>query len=407
MVLSNGRSSVLQVKLLNRRSIILTINAGSSSLKCALFDASTLMLLARCQIEPLGTGARLKLTVQDEVLRDDSCLEAAGENHDAILDAVMAAVENHFDRRDVVAVGHRVVHGGLHFAAPALVTHELVNALTDLVRLAPLHQPHNLALLGAAQNVFAGRPHVACFDTAFHRTHSFINDAYGLPRRFYDEGVRRYGFHGLSYAYVAGRLAEIAPDLAMGKIIVSHLGSGASICGLHRGISVATSMGFSVLDGLAMATRPGQLDPGVLLYLMDEKGLSRAEIQTLLYRESGLRGLSGISGDMRVLAASEEPQARDAIDYFVSRVCKEIGAMMATLEGVDGIVFCGGIGEHSAAVRQRVIDGFKWYGMDLQQEANSRHGTMISSDVSRVRVLVIPTDEELTIARHVKQVAVL
>jgi acetate kinase len=298
------------------------------------------------------------------------------------------------------AVGHRVVHGGLSRSAPVVLTPTLIAELAKLNALAPLHQPHNLSGVAAAQAAFPDAPQVACFDTAFHRAHPFVNDAFALPRALYDEGVRRYGFHGLSYEYVTGKLAEIAPFHAQGRVVVCHLGSGASMCAIRAGHSVASTMGFSALDGLPMGTRPGQLDPGVLLYLMDKKGMSARAISDLLYKQSGLKGLSGVSNDMRDLLASDNPHARQAVDYFVFRVRREIGGMAAVLEGLDAIVFTGGIGENAAPIREYVLEAMEWLGVELDLDRNRANAGVISSDRSRVRVFVIPTNEELMIARH-------
>jgi acetate kinase len=247
---------------------------------------------------------------------------------------------------------------------------------------------------------FPGAPQVACFDTAFHRAHPFVDDAFAIPRALYDEGVRRYGFHGLSYEYLTGRLGEIAPFHAEGRVVTAHLGSGASMCATRAGRSVASTMGFSALDGLPMGTRPGQIDPGVLLYLMQEKGIDAEALSDLLYKQSGLKGLSGVSNDMRVLSSSDDPHAKQAIDYFVFRCRREIGAMAAVLEGLDAIVFAGGIGENAPAIREYILEAMEWIGVELDLDRNRANAGIISSDRSRVRVFVIPTNEELMIARH-------
>ncbi len=280
-----------------------------------------------------------------------------------------------------------------------IVTDEVLGRLRQVIPLAPLHEPHNIAGILAAQEAWPHVQQVACFDTAFHRDHPFVNDVFALPRRFYDEGVRRYGFHGLSYEYIVSRLREIAPLYAAGRVVVAHLGNGASMCAIRDGHSIASSMGFTALDGLPMGTRCGQLDPGVLLYLMQEKKMSAAEITDLLYRESGLKGLSGISHDMRTLEASERPEAQEAIEYFIFRVRRELGGLTAVLEGIDAIVFCGGIGENSCRVRERVLEGMEWIGVELDRTANRANAQVVSSERSRTRVFVIPTDEEAMIAR--------
>jgi acetate kinase len=288
----------------------------------------------------------------------------------------------------------------VYFTAPVIVTDEVLEKLRTLVPLAPLHQPHNIAGILAAREAWPHVQQVACFDTAFHRAHPFVNDVFALPRRYYDEGVRRYGFHGLSYEYITGRLREIAPHHAAGRVVVAHLGNGASMCAIRDGQSVASSMGLTALDGLPMGTRCGQLDPGVVLYLMQEKHMGADAITDLLYRESGLKGLSGVSHDMRELEASDKPEAAQAIEYFVFRIRRELGGLAAVLKGIDAIVFCGGIGEHAWRVRERVLEGMEWIGVELDRLANRDSAQVISSDRSRVRVFVIPTDEEAMIARH-------
>jgi len=268
-----------------------------------------------------------------------------------------------------------------------------------------LHQPHNLSGVHAARVAFPGVPQVACFDTAYHRNHPWVNDAFALPRSLYDEGVRRYGFHGLSYAYIAGKLARVAPQLAAGRVVVAHLGNGASMCAMENGQSIASTMGFSALDGLPMGTRCGQLDPGVLLYLMDQKGMSAAQISDLLYKQSGLLGISGLSNDMRTLEAAGTIEAAQAIDYFVFRCQREVGAMAAALGGIDALVFCGGIGENSRLVRARICERLGWIGIDLDPARNAANAQVISTDSARTKVLVLPTNEELVIARAARVAA--
>jgi acetate kinase len=381
---------------------ILTLNAGSSSVKFALFAAGTLDAMALGQVDGIGTHPRLtvKSGRGEPLVAEALAGDRAVADHAGALASVLAFLRERFPQIRVTAAGHRVVHGGPDFAAPVVVTPDILRQLEAFVPLAPLHQPHNVSGIAAAMRTFPGVPQVACFDTAFHRAHPFVNDAFALPRALYEQGVRRYGFHGLSYEYVTGRLAEIAPFHARGRVVVCHLGAGASMCAARHGLSVASTMGFSPLDGLPMATRPGQLDPGVLLYLMDQKGMDAGAISDLLYRESGLKGLSGISGDMRDLEASDDPRARQAIDYFVFRVRREIGAMAAVLQGLDAIVFCGGIGENSATIRAAVLTGMEWIGIELDPDRNRAGADVISSDRSAVRVFVIRTNEELMIARH-------
>jgi acetate kinase len=276
---------------------------------------------------------------------------------------------------------------------------EVTGELERFSPFAPLHQPHNLAGVRAARDAFPEALQVACFDTAFHRNHPWVNDTFALPREYYEKGIRRYGFHGLSYEFIAGELARSAPHLHSGRVVVAHLGNGASMCALMGGRSVGSTMGLSALDGLPMGTRCGQIDPGVLLYLMDEEGMGADEISDLLYRRSGLLGLSGLSNDMRRLEAADAPEAAQAIDYFVFRIRRELGALSAVLGGLDALVFTGGIGENSALVRERVCTGQDWLGIELDRARNADGARVISADLSRARVLVIPTNEELVIAR--------
>ena len=311
----------------------------------------------------------------------------------------MAALDHIVPDSSVTAVGHRVVHGGPDFAAPAVVDGAVVAALDALVPFAPLHQPHNLAGIRAAMAEFPHAVQVACFDTAFHRTQPFVNDTFALPRRFYDKGIRRYGFHGLSYDYIAGELAARAPQLHAGRVVVAHLGNGASMCAMQGGRSIASTMGFTALDGLPMGTRSGQLDPGVVLYLLEQEGMGASAISDLLYKESGLLGLSGLSNDMRTLEASDRPEAGQAIAYFVARIRRELGGLAAALGGLDALIFTAGIGENARGIRERVCDGMDWLGIALDPARNACNAPVISGDASRVQVMVIPTNEERVIAR--------
>jgi acetate kinase len=382
---------------------ILTLNAGSSSLKAALFRREDLGLVLGGQVEGIGTRPLLGLRAGNGDRLSSAPLDATAGHEDA-LNGLLEAIAAQAPQTSIVAVGHRVVHGGPVHDRPIRVDDAALAVLARFSPLAPLHQPHNLAGIAAARRAFPEAAQVACFDTAFHRSHPFVDDVFAIPRALHAEGVRRYGFHGLSYEYVSGHLAEVAPHHANGKVVICHLGSGASMCALNRGLSVASTMGFSALDGLPMGTRPGQIDPGVLLYLMTEKGMDAAALSDMLYRQSGLKGLSGLSGDMRDLEASDHPHARQAIDYFVFRVRREIGAMAAVLEGLDAIVFCGGIGENAPLVRERVLAAMEWIGVELDPTRNRAAQPVISSDRSRVRVFIIPTDEERMIARHVRAV---
>jgi acetate kinase len=292
------------------------------------------------------------------------------------------------------------VHGGIRYSEPMIVTDAILAELATFNPLAPLHQPHNLAGIVAAQEAWPHVKQVACLDTAFHRTQPFVNDMYALPHHFYDEGVRRYGFHGLSYEYVSQRLREISPAHSAGRVVVAHLGNGASMCAMRNGASMASTMGFSPLDGLAMGTRCGQIDPGVLLYLMQEKKMDAQAISDLLYKESGLKGVSCVSADMRELEASDKPEAAQAIEYFIHRIRREFGSLVAELEGLDAMVFCGGIGENARGVRARVLENLGWIGIELDDAANQANAPVISTPNSRVKVFVIPTDEEAMIVRH-------
>ena len=376
----------------------LTVNAGSSSLKFGLFrlGEGDPEAAATGLVERIGGAASMTLSCGGEKTRRDAP-EAA--DHAGALQAALAALREAAPEARIAAVGHRVVHGGPDFAAPEPLTEATLAALARYEPFAPLHQPHNLAGVRAAMAAFPDAAQVACFDTAFHRNHPRVNDVFALPRRYYDKGVRRYGFHGLSYDFIAGRLAEIAPQLHAGRVVVAHLGNGASMCGMLAGRSVGSTMGFSALDGLPMGTRCGQLDPGVLLYLMQQEGMDADAISDLLYKESGLLGLSGESNDMRTLLASDGEGARDAIAYYVFRIRRELGALAAVLGGLDALVFTGGVGENAAPIRARVCEGMDWIGIELDPAANEAGAQVVSTEFSRARVMVIPTNEELVIAR--------
>ncbi|AKH37979.1 MULTISPECIES: acetate/propionate family kinase [Nitrosomonas] len=385
-------------------SIILVVNAGSSSLKFSVFrvnGAENLPLVIRGQMDGIGTRPYLKVRDANETMLVESDLTTseAATVGDAIT-LVGAWLRERLQHESLFAVGHRVVHGGTQFSHPVLVDREVLMALEQLIPLAPLHQPHNLAAIRAIGERQPQIPQVACFDTAFHRTHPQIADLYALPWKYYESGVRHYGFHGLSYEYIALILPKMAPEIANGRVIVAHLGSGASLCALRAGKSIDSTMGFSPLDGVPMGTRPGALDPGVLLYLVNQCGLSGGELETLLYKESGLLGLSGISNDMRILLESQESRAQLAVEYFVHYTVKQIGALAAVLGGVDGIVFTAGIGEHSPVIRARILQACAWLGVSVDTAANERSDSCISSTDSKVSAWVIPTNEELMIARH-------
>lgn len=387
----------------DRARAVLTLNAGSSSLKVGLFPLQGDAALATGLADRIGPDGTL--TLKDATGAAIPALAGDLSSHEAALATILASLAARFPDLDLAAVGHRVVHGGPDHAAPAPVTPALMEELARYAPFAPLHQPHNLSGIRAAMAAFPGVPQVACFDTAFHRGHPWVNDTYALPRRFHDKGVRRYGFHGLSYDYIAAELARTAPALASGRVVVAHLGNGASMCGMTGGRSIASTMGFSPLDGLAMGTRPGQIDPGVLLYLMDQEGMSAAQISDLLYRQSGLLGLSGLSNDMRRLEAADTAAAADAIDYFVARIQRELGSMAAALGGIDALVFTGGIGENSAHIRARVCDGMGWMGIAADPARNAAHARVISPEGAAVAVLAMPTNEELVIARAARALA--
>ncbi len=381
---------------------VVTLNAGSSSIKFALFAAEldAPALRASGLVELVGEARHIRVhDAAGAVLHEQTWSDPAPFHADA-LRRVLAWRQAAFPGVTVAAAGHRVVHGGIHYDHPVLIDEAVLARLRALIPLAPLHQPHNLAGIAAAREAWPHVQQVACFDTAFHRAHPFVNDVFALPRSLYDEGVRRYGFHGLSYEYITRRLREVAPLHAAGRVVVAHLGNGASMCAIRDGQSVASSMGFTALDGLPMGARCGVLDRGVVLYLMQATGMDAAAISDLLYKESGLKGLSGVSHDMRELESSEKPEAAQAIDYFVFRVRRELGGLAAVLQGLDAVVFCGGIGENAWRVRERVLEGMEWLGIDLDRAANRAAAQVVSSTQSRVRVFVIPTDEEAMIARH-------
>jgi len=382
---------------------ILTLNAGSSSLKFSLFTLAgeTLNLSAHGQVEGLGTAPHMTAQAADGPAFEHRWEAGAGLSHEDLLGALLDWVEHHLGPSRLIAVGHRIVHGGAELRQPARIDAGLLARLEALVPLAPLHQPHNLAPVRALMNTHPDLAQVACFDTAFHQGHAPVVDRFGLPREWEAAGVRRYGFHGLSYEYVAGRMGELDPGLATGRLIVAHLGAGASLCAIAGGRSVDTTMGFSALDGLVMGTRCGALDPGVLLHLQQQHGLGPAEIEDLLYRRSGLLGVSGISGDMRALLDSDDPRAREAVELFVFRVVREIGALAASMGGLDGLVFTGGIGEHAAPVRAAVCARLAWLGFALDPERNAAGGGRISVEAAKP-VWAIATDEERMIAAHVR-----
>ncbi|WP_456748896.1 acetate/propionate family kinase [Bradyrhizobium sp. USDA 4354] len=382
---------------------ILVVNAGSSSVKFQIFSVEgegRLRRQIKGQMDGIGSRPRLKASgAADDPIADRAYpIEAVPDVSTAM------GVAGEWLREELrihpIAVGHRVVHGGPDYDKPVLIDHGVVARLERFINLAPLHQPHNLSPIRSILTNFPTLPQVACFDTAFHRTHGALADYYAIPHQLHAEGVRRYGFHGLSYEYIARTLPSVAVEIAKRRVIVAHLGSGASMCAMKDGRSVESTMGFTALDGLPMGTRPGQLDPGVVLYLMAEKGISAAGVQDFLYRECGLKGLSGVSNDMRELEKSEDPKAKLAIDYFAYRIGLNAGMLAAALQGVDAFVFTAGIGENSATIRARVVEQLAWLGAALDPIQNSRHARLISQPGSLIPVYVVPTDEELMIAQH-------
>jgi acetate kinase len=383
---------------------IFTLNAGSSSLKFSLWEAETgteLRELFRGEIEKIGIAPHLSAqepggrTVIDNRFDDDG----AKLSHEDLLRELFAWLSQQ-RRNGFKAIGHRIVHGGPAFTAPVRIDDHVMESLSKLEPLAPLHQPHNLSGIRACAALQPHVPQIACFDTAFHRTMGSVARRLGLPRAYEEQGVQRYGFHGLSYEFIAQQLRAIDPDLAKGRVIVAHLGNGASLCAMRDGRSVDTTMSLTALDGLLMGTRPGTLDPGAVTYLMRECTMSAAEIEDLLYHRSGLLGISGISSDMRTLLANNNPHAREAVDLFVFRAAREIGALTASLGGLDGLVFTAGIGEHASEIRSRICGRCTWLGIVFDENANRAGRMRITAEVSRIRVYVIPTDEEKMIAEH-------
>jgi acetate kinase len=387
---------------------ILTINAGSSSIKFALFAIGASGVLersARGEVERLTTEPSLVISGRDGKVVEKKEWGRESPGFEPILRTVIERIEAHQGGDNLIAVGHRIVHGGSTHVRPERITPDVLADLDRLVPLAPLHQKYNLDPVRVLVSLRPGLPQIACFDTAFHATMAPVAYRYALPPEFEAEGIRKYGFHGLSYEYVAERLREIAPSLAEGRVIVAHLGNGASLAAIHGGRGVDTTMGFTALDGLVMGTRCGSIDPGVLLYLEQQRGMSAADVYDLLYRRSGLLGMSGVASDMRTLLASEEPRAREAVELFVHRIAGKIGEMAASLGGLDGVVFTAGIGERSADIREMVCAKLGWLGAEIDPVANERHAPVIARPGSRIDIRVVPTDEELMIARHTLKLA--
>jgi acetate kinase len=377
------------------------INAGSSSLKFSFYDGEERVLSG--QVEGIGTRPSVSAVGAQGGPVDPPGLGTTPLSTPSdVLPLLMPWMREHCGDRPLAAMGHRVVHGGPHHSQPALVTPDLLTELEALVPLAPLHEPHNLAPIRMMMGLDPTLPQTACFDTAFHHGMSTVEQTFALPYALFDEGIRRYGFHGLSYEYIATALPEHAPEIAGRRVIVAHLGNGCSACALNDGKSVATTMSFTALDGLPMGTRCGALDPGVILHLIQQKGLSGDAVAEILYRRSGMLGLSGISSDFRELLASPDPRARFAIEVFCHSVIRHIGSLAASLGGLDGIVFTGGVGENAAPVRASICQGCAWLGVELDQSANRENATRISTESSSVGAYVIKTDENLMIARHTR-----
>jgi len=386
---------------------ILVLNAGSSSIKFSLFleRGESLEPFLGGQLEGLYTAPRFKARdAAGSVIGDKQWAPGEALGHDGAITHLSDFLRQHLGEHRLAAVGHRVVHGGVEYAAPVRLTTEIVNDLEQFIPLAPLHQPHNLTPIRLLLANRPELPQVACFDTAFHRHQPEVAQAFALPPEITGRGVRRYGFHGLSYEYIASVLPQFDSLAAQGRTVVLHLGNGASMCAIQGGNSVSSTMGFTAVDGLPMGTRCGNLDPGVVLYLIDELKMDTRAIEKLLYQQSGLLGVSGVSSDMRSLLDSSEPKAKFAVDLFVYRIGRELGSLAAALGGLDALVFTGGIGEHAVPIRERVCKAAAWLGVDLDSLANAAAGPRISTAGSRISVWAIPTNEELMIARHTRSI---
>jgi acetate kinase len=386
---------------------IAVLNAGSSSIKFSLFAQAgdDLALKLRGQVEGIHTAPRfVARSAGGETVSSHAWAEGTALGHDGALEHIVAFVRDQLQGQRLAGIGHRVVHGGMAYAQPVRVDGTVLDDLAQFVPLAPLHQPHNLTPIRLLLERRPELPQVACFDTAFHRVQPELAQMFALPRELHDAGVRRYGFHGLSYEYIASVLPQLDPAAAKGRTVVLHLGNGASMCALSAGRSVASTMGFTAVDGLPMGTRCGALDPGVILYLMDQRGMDARAIEKLIYSQSGLLGVSGISSDMRTLLASDEPRARLAVDLYVYRIGRELGSLAGALGGLDALVFTGGIGENSAEIRARVCRGAAWLGVALDEQANRDGGPRIGTAAGTAAAWVVPTNEELMIARHTRRV---
>ncbi len=387
---------------------LLVINAGSSSIKFAIYqiDTSLTELIANAtgQIEGIGNQPNLTINSFEGLLLVNRKLSVDEvHDHKSAMTLMLDWLRNYLADGTLLAVGHRVVHGGQLYSTPILINANVLAELETLVHLAPLHQPNNLAIIHSILESMPYLPQVACFDTAFHRSQPDVAQRFAIPRRFTEEGVRPYGFHGLSYEYISTVLPRLDPKLSNARIIVAHLGSGASLCAIHNGQSIATTMGFSPLDGLMMGTRCGNIDPGVLLYFMDHHKMNVHTVEQLLYYQSGLLGVSGISSDMRTLLANDNPHAKEAIELFVYRIRREIGSLISALDGIDALVFTGGIGEHSPEIRSKICHKATWLDLELDDYANETSSIRISTYNSRISGWVVPTDENLVIANHTLQ----
>jgi acetate kinase len=380
---------------------ILTVNAGSSSIKFALFAATAgLTRFASGEVENIGTAPHLKIRAGGAIALEQRWQHGEKLSHETLFATILHWVETHLGEARLVAAGHRIVHGGARFTEPAQLNNATLTELAKLNPLAPLHEPHNLAAVQAVMSLRPALLQIGCFDTAFHHNMPEVAKRFALPRSFHDQGLRRYGFHGISYEYIALRLREIAPHLAAGRVIAAHLGNGASLCAMADGKSVDSTMGLTALDGLMMGTRCGTIDAGVLLYLLQTRGMTADDITTLLYRQSGLLGVSGISADMRELLASAAGSAAQAVELFTYTAARHAGALTAALGGLDGLVFTAGIGEHAPPIRAAICEKLAWLGAKISPEANEKNAPTISTTDSRIEIRVIPTDEEAMIARH-------
>ncbi|SKA12517.1 acetate kinase [Enhydrobacter aerosaccus] len=386
------------------RNPILILNAGSSSLKFSVFETEedgSLGAGVHGQVEGIGVAPKLHIRGPNGERLVDSTV--SGRGHEGAIAAIGEWFRAHVGRdASFDGVGHRVVHGGMTYSKPVLIDDAVIRELETFIPLAPLHQPHNLAAIRAVRERAPTIRQVACFDTAFHAGQANVARDYALPRSLTEKGIRRYGFHGISYEYIQSAVADVIPDCANGKLVVAHLGNGASMCAIDKGMSVASTMGFTAVDGLPMGTRTGVLDPGVVLYLLQHEGMDAKAIERLLYQQSGLLGVSGISSDMRALLASTASGAKEAVDLFVYRIGRELGSLAAALQGLDALIFTAGIGENAAEIRARVCNDARWLGIELDETANARNGPRISKPGSKVSAWVIPTDENLMIARHTR-----